>query len=355
MGFEVHRFGCCRCGDGIRFPAVHVLKSRISMETIAQSAPKGEPSRRDRSSRRPDPVTIFLCLAAAVLFVALFQFYGVAHSVNDNTSLFTWTAAAWGNKDVYGGSVYWQGWVIPLVVGFLIWRQRKALAEVRLRTSWFGLVLVVAGLALHWAGLKSEQARISLMGMLLTLWAMPLFLGGWRLAWLLLFPVSLLMFCIPFYFLDVFVYPIRDFTMDVAARLLNAFELFGDNQGAEFSVGYENPVHFVVLDAYSSIHAALGISALTVIAGHLTQRTVLMQFLFLLLALPVAVVGNLTRILMVAVVGVSAGQAAADTALKFSGIIVYGVALLLLAGAARLLRPYEWRLPWLRGKEDAED
>ena len=84
--------------------------------------------------------------------------------------------------------------------------------------------------------------------------------------------------------------------------------------------------NFDVADPCSGLRSVLAMAALSALYGHLTQKTLLKKWLLFLGAIPVAVAGNVARIVTIALVAVAADV---DRAMRvyhdFSGFIVFAV------------------------------
>ncbi|HZL85563.1 MAG TPA: exosortase A [Candidatus Krumholzibacteria bacterium] len=100
-------------------------------------------------------------------------------------------------RDWWRDSNYSHGILIPPIVFFLVWRQRRQLAGLPLRPAWLGLVGIVGAAALLILGAAGAEVftqRVSFVAMLLS---SVLFLLGWRRLRRLWFPIAFLLLAIP--------------------------------------------------------------------------------------------------------------------------------------------------------------
>lgn len=289
------------------------------------------------ASSRPGQLGLVLYLAMAALIVVEYHLLG--NSIMPeiySRSAFGWMVSFWNYTGGFGGVPYRQGWVLPLISLWLIWRQRAALRAASKGISYAGLALLVVALFAHWVGVKSQQTRFSLLALVLMLWSIPFYLGGRRVAWLLLFPIALLIFCVPLNFFDSALFPLRIAAANVAAALLNGLGLDVQNMGS--TIMTHDGFRFEAADAAGSLRNVLGLVSLAALIGHLRQRTPWKQWAVFLLGLPLALLANIIRLV---VVGLTAGAAGAETAtwlqVHIAGPMVLAVGALLIFLASVLL------------------
>jgi len=92
---------------------------------------------------------------------------------------------------------YSYGILIPLLSVFLIWRNREQLRGLPFTGSWYGLALIVAGLALRLIGALSTMPAMVHYAMLLVLYGLVLTLTGPAVFRRLLMPLFILVFMVP--------------------------------------------------------------------------------------------------------------------------------------------------------------
>jgi hypothetical protein len=124
---------------------------------------------------REIPWTLLACAAAGAM---MFQCWGNAgRGYIPTSSLFYWWAYQWRNA----ASESEHGLIVLAIAGGLMWRNLRA--EVRLRPTVESIVpalaALLAALILHALGFISQQARISILALLLFTWGV-LRLGGGR-------------------------------------------------------------------------------------------------------------------------------------------------------------------------------
>jgi exosortase len=108
---------------------------------------------------------------------------------------------------------------------------------------------------------------------------------------------------------------------------------------------------FDVADACSGLRSLLAMTALTAAYAYLTQQTPLRRWLLFLAAIPLAIAGNVVRVLTIAIVAETIGM---ETAMSlyhdYSGLLVFFVAVVLMLGLAAALR----RMPLATEEQTAQ-
>ncbi|MGQ9661460.1 MAG: exosortase/archaeosortase family protein [Kiritimatiellia bacterium] len=301
---------------------------------------KGNPTTADKESGASKEYNHWLSPVwwgiFAVLFVLL---YGVQGNTQETAylgrSAILWMVRRWSGS---GGDLS-HAWVIPLISGYVIWRKRRKLATAPRSIHYGGLAVIAVALFLHWAGVRSQLTRLSLLSLLALLWAIPLYLCGPAVARHLLFPCAYLLYCIPFSFLDSITLPLRLVSSAVSSFLLNGLGIPTLRSGTALYAATAGGLHLEVADPCSGLRSLLAMTALTAIYAYFTQKTTLGKVLLFLAAIPIAMTGNIVRIVST---GLAAQGFGRDAALRmyhdYSGYIVFAVSLLLVVISGQVLQ-----------------
>ena len=108
-------------------------------------------------------------------------------------------------------------------------------------------------------------------------------------------------------------------------------------------------------DPCSGLRSLIAIAALTAVYAHFMAASLWKKFVLFFSALPLAIIGNVVRVITIAVVAGLLGQ---DRAMGFyhdySGYVVFVVAVLLTIAVGRFLETYSNRrlLDWIRSHKD---
>ena len=286
---------------------------------------------------------------ASVLIIAaglVLYLFGVTGNPEETLvygrSAIGWMIGRWN----WSGADMSYGWVIPFVSLAIIWQKRQAWRDAPKTVDWRGFWVVIIALGLYLAGLRIQQTRLVLCSLILILWGMPFFLLGRTIAGLLVFPCGYLVFCIPMTFVDGLTLPLRLISTTISSSLLNGLGIavtrvgtaIHINAGAGFSLDVAHPC--------SGLRYLLAMVALTTAYAYFTQHTLLRRGILCVAAIPLAMAGNIVRIVMIALVGVWFGT---DIALGFyhdySGYVVFAVATFLMLWIGGVLRRLEHSNP----------
>lgn len=236
------------------------------------------------------------------------------------------------------------GWLLPLVSAFLVWRRRKELVEAPKSISCAGLFMVIAALILHWVGIKAQQSRFALLSLIILLWSVPLYVYGKNVARILFFPCVYLLFCIPWNFLEDMTFPLRLFASKVSVLLLNGIGIITMRTGTTIWSPHEGGFIFEIADPCSGLRSLMAIAALTAAYAQVAQSSLIKKWILFLSALPLVVIGNITRLLIIVIVAETIGN---EHAVKFShdysGYVVFIVAVVLMMAVNGLLNSDIWR------------
>jgi exosortase len=232
--------------------------------------------------------------------------------------------------------------VIPLAV-LLVFLKRIQLSTVPIKGSWAGLSVLLVSALTYWFGAIADLQYIgylSLQGFLAgaVLWILgPTFFRKIFLIWLFI------TFAWPFVFLDQYVgFPLRLLMSDASAHFLNLVGVPALKDGTAI-LSAPNPVAGLltgqrfsvdVADPCSGLHSLF---ALTMVSGFyaiLTLRRWWQVFLVTVVAVPLAIFGNLCRIVMLTAGALLFGNTFAIGSLEnpswfheAAGILVYVAAL----------------------------
>lgn len=286
---------------------------------------------------REDLIRIGLGSVIVALIFVLFHFQGNTTDVRAfGRSALVWMMDRWNDSD--GTGDYSHGWLIPFVSIAVVWLKRRELAAAPKEISRVGLALVITALLMHWLGAKAQQTRFSLFGLILLIWAIPYYFCGWKTAKLLIFPCAYLIFCVPLNFLDSLTFPLRIFATTISTAMLNGLGIAAERSGSAIYSMAAGGFSFDVADPCSGIRSLLALTALTAVYAYFTQKTLIRKWLLFLAAIPLAIAGNIARIVVVGIVAEAFGeQLAMGLFHDYSGYVVFSVAIGLMLGVGSLL------------------
>jgi exosortase len=235
------------------------------------------------------------------------------------------------------------GYVVPFVSLWVLWRQRRELRAAAGAPSLAGVAWTAFFLAIAWFGGRGLQSRIEQVSCIGLIWALPFAFWGRGVERLMRFPAMFLLFTVPISsFLDFFTIHLRIFSTVMATGLLNGFGVAVERSGtALFSHVPGGTFNVDVADPCSGIRSLFAMMALTAAYAYFTQKEAWRKWVLFACSLPIAMIGNMMRIMSICVVAVWFGQEAATGYYHdYSGFVIFvvGVCLMFQAG--------EWIKKW---------
>jgi exosortase len=250
-------------------------------------------------------------LGLVAIWLALFHFVGNSTLGYVSTpSLLVWMYNIFtggGHHLVDSDEAY--GLLIPFVVLALFWVKRRELMALELRLWWPGLVLVAMGLSCHVLGFVIQQPRLSIVGLLLGIYGLTGL--AWGRAWLRasVFPFFLLAFCIPLSpFIDPITFRLRLLVSQLVVFISHSILAIDVQREGTILIDPTNHYQYEVAAACSGIRSLLATFALAVILAFLSFRNPWKRLLVIASAVPLAVIGNLLRMLAIVIAAEMGGQ-----------------------------------------------
>jgi exosortase len=235
-------------------------------------------------------------------------------------------------------SEYSHGFVVPVLVAFLVWRQRRALRDAEHRPSLWGLALLVPGAAIQVVAAVLRVHFVSGFSLLPVLLGLVLLLEGFERAKLLAFPIAFLAFMIPLPLVSLAELSLR-LKLFAASAGLGLARLCGVSATQSGSVLTVGAGELLVGDACSGIRSLIALFAMGTLVGYLMLRGVTRRTVVALAAVPAAVLANGLRIGLFLVIASRAGvEATTGFVHEATGIGIYVLTLGLLLVLARALR-----------------
>ena len=280
-------------------------------------------------------------MLAGLILIGLAYLYGLRGNTQEvwmrGRSAIIWMIARWQWKGVEDAD-FSHGWLIPIISAAIVWTKRQQLANAKKATSWIGLGVVVWSLFLYWVGARGQLTRISLLSLIGLLWGIPFYLYGRHVARVLLFPCAYLVFCVPMSFLNNITVPLRLMASSLSAHILNGLgvpvtrvgTLIASTGAADFRFGVDDPC--------SGLKYLIAMVALTAVYAYFAPLGRIRKWFLFLAAVPLAITGNICRIVVIALIARFFGWEYAEGIYHdFSGLIVFSAAVLLMIGLGRLL------------------
>ena len=220
-------------------------------------------------------------------------------------------------------------WYVPLFSLYVLWRDRAGIKRDLGDPSLWGLVTAVPFLALALLGTRGLQVRFEQLGFIGLCVAIPWAFFGGKAARHFVFPAAFLLFTIPVSsFLDFFTIRLRLLASSTALAVLNGIGVEAVQKGTAIISQGVHAFHIDVAEPCSGLRSFFALTALTAAYAWFNQPTWLRRGLLFAFAAPLAVLGNVVRVLSICLV---AAYASPDFALGFyhdySGYVVFIVAI----------------------------
>jgi len=232
---------------------------------------------------------------------------------------------------------------VPVIVGYLIFVRKEEIARQPVHGNNAALGLLVFGLVLYWLGLRTEMQVLGYAAMQLLLAGVILWLWGGDVFRALLFPWAFFIFFWPLPFLDTTVaFPLRMVMTHLAFTILNIVGIPAIQSGTAL-LSAANPVsglpvgarfHIDIADPCSGIRSLLALMMISAVGAYLFLPKLWQQWAIFLSSIPLTIIGNLSRVLILIAGSILFGTpyAIGTTEVPSSfhenaGFLVYGVAL----------------------------
>ena len=260
--------------------------------------------------RLPNKGFFFLLLGA---WLALFQFLGNStFGYLDTPSLLKWMYIVGNAKSAEGEVDEGQMVIAPLLVIGLFWWKRKELLAKPMQFWWQGILLVALGLLLHIVGYRVQQPRISIMALFTGIYGLMGMAWGPKFLKASFFPFFLFIFCVPFGTLSDFVtVPSRHIVAIIVERICHCIGIGVIRQGTEL-IDPSGRFQYEVAAACGGIRSLMMTVMLAIVFGFIVFKALWKRLLLLALAVPLAVAGNVLRLMFIVLAAKWWGQDAGN-------------------------------------------
>lgn len=215
------------------------------------------------------------------------------------------------------------GIVLPFVSLFLIWRQRDQLRGIPICGSWYGLLLVAAGLALRAIGAFSTMSTVVRYGFLLVLYGLVLSFTGPKLFRRLGAPLAILIFMVPLpmYLTGMLTLDLQLISSIIGVWIIRAFGISVFLEGNVVDLG---TLQLEVAEACSGLRYLLPLMVLALIIAYLYRGEAWKRITIFILSVPITVLMNSIRIGFIGITVEYWGKRMAEGVLHdFEGWLVF--------------------------------
>ena len=305
-----------------------------------------------RQARQAAPWAAALAVVAGLCF-----FFPYSTGYGDRrVSMFSMLWAQW----MHSPDGEWQhGVLVPFIALFLAWRERTRLFGTALRPANGGLAVLVFALLSYYLGYATDLSYFGYAGLQLLIAGIVVWFAGWAALRVVLFPWLFLVFMYPLPFLDdMIATPLRRVMAQSAHLVLLLLGVDNVRSGTalvstpNFLLGIPAGSRFAidVADPCSGIRSLFALLMISALYGWFTLRQPWQRWVLFAAAVPLALAGNVCRLVMLTFGTIWWGAGFAVGTLDHptwfhlgAGYFVFAVALGGMVGVCRLLEKRDLR------------
>ena len=287
-------------------------------------------------------------IAVALIIAALFGVVSYSAGYNETrVSVFTF---AWNMTKLED----WQHCIlVPIAAAWIIYLDRKKLAVLPVRGSWLGLALLLPALWIFWFGYQADIVYFGYISAQIALAGLIILFFGWEWMKALAFSWMFLIFMWPLLFLgDNIAFPLRIIMSKASVFTLNLLGVHSTLSGTAI-LSASDPLtrrpmgdlfSVDVADPCSGIRSLFALMMVSALYAQFAVGGVWKRWVIFLFSMPLAVFGNLCRIIMLTfgtiILGSGVAIGTSDHPSFFhmlSGYVVFAVAILGMVGVSKIL------------------
>lgn len=247
-------------------------------------------------------------------------------------STLTWlTAVDWAKED------FTYCYLIPVIIVYVLWERRQALADAKSSRSWAGLIPLLIGLALFWIGELSGE----FFSLYVSLWLVVLGLCWMHLGWeklkMVSFPflIALTMFPIPNFLYGKVSVQLKLISSQIGVAMMRVYGMTAYREGNIIDLGF---TQLQVVDACSGLRYLIPLIVLGILLAYFFKASLWKRLVVVISTVPLSILTNSLRIAATGILYEVWGAKVAEGFFHgFSGWFIFMFSLAVLLGEMYVL------------------
>ena len=233
-------------------------------------------------------------------------------------------------SDWYNDPNFSHGFLIPFVAIYMAWHKKDTLNAIEKKPSSWGIAVIIFGMICFLAGTIGSELFVMRSSMIITIAGMVIYLFGVKTFRAVLIPIFylILMIPLPAIIWNKIAFPLQLFAANMSSQMI---QFIGIPVLREGNILHLANTSLQVVDACSGIRSLTSLLALSGAFAFIAPLGIIKKWILFFAAVPIAIVVNIVRLTITAVMATYIGPKAAQGFLhEMSGILVFFVALALV-------------------------
>ncbi len=199
---------------------------------------------------------------------------------------------------------------VPFIVGWMVYWLWPRLREMPVRGSTQGYAILGTGLVLYLLGFLAENYYVGVVSMEVVYCGLIVLFLGWPIMRVLFFPVAFLLFMWPYGFFEDVAFQLRLLMSTLSHHTLTLIGVPNALNGtAIISPPNQTPPFAIdIADPCSGIRSLFALVMIAALAAFVLYRHTWQKLIILALSVPLVILGNLVRIIMLTLATIHFGE-----------------------------------------------
>lgn len=195
----------------------------------------------------------------------------------------------------YSSDDFSHGFLIIPLSAYILWQDRKTLSAQPVDGSWIGLLVVIFSLFMYLFGHFGAVSTLSSISMVTFIWGAVIYILGFKIFRLCIFPLLFLLFMIPVpsQIYAALTNPLQFIVTKVTVAMASMMGVIIYREG---NVIHLPDMTFQVVQACSGLRSIMTMLTLGAIFGYFSLRSPLMRILLIAAGIPIAIAVNIFRV-----------------------------------------------------------